>query len=65
MQMLQLLFLTSQTKPALKKQGDGNVLIKFRVNELLEKASSGIVIALCGNKVDTQDDRQVPFDVRK
>ena len=29
------------------------------VTELLEKANSGIIIALCGNKVDLDDNRKV------
>lgn len=29
------------------------------VNELLEKANSGIIIALCGNKVDLDENRKV------
>ena len=38
-------------------------LIKIRNTELLEKAKPGIVIALCGNKVDL-DERQVSFEVK-
>ena len=33
------------------------------VNELLEKANSGIVIALCGNKLDLDENRAVSVDV--
>jgi hypothetical protein len=32
------------------------------MSELLEKANPGIVIALCGNKVDL-DDRQIQYEV--
>lgn len=32
------------------------------VNELLERASSSIVIALCGNKADLEDSRKVSFE---
>lgn len=35
------------------------------VNELLEKAKSGIVIALCGNKVDLDENRQVSSETAK
>jgi len=35
------------------------------VNELLEKAKSGIVIALCGNKVDLDENRQVSAETAK
>jgi hypothetical protein len=38
-----------------------NVLY-FRMSELLEKANPGIVIALCGNKVDLEE-RQVTQEV--
>ena len=38
-------------------------LIYNRNTELLEKAKPGIVIALCGNKVDL-DERQVSLEVK-
>ena len=34
-----------------------------RMNELLEKANPGIIIALCGNKVDLEN-RQVSLEVK-
>jgi hypothetical protein len=38
-------------------------IINRRMSELLEKANPGIVIALCGNKVDL-DERQVTAEVK-
>ena len=37
-------------------------VLYFRMSELLEKANPGIVIALCGNKVDLEE-RQVTQEV--
>jgi len=34
----------------------------YRVSELLEKAPSGIILALCGNKSDL-DERKVSYEV--
>jgi GTPase SAR1 family protein len=39
-----------------------NILFYYRMSELLEKANPGIVIALCGNKVDLEE-RQVSQEV--
>jgi len=35
----------------------------IRVAELLEKAPSGIIIALCGNKIDLEE-RKVSYEVK-
>lgn len=64
MRMQPLLYSTSLIKQALKRLNVGIIELMFRVNELLEKASAGIIIALCGNKIDMQEERQVGFDVR-
>jgi len=42
------------------------MIINFTINrvaELLEKAPSGIIIALCGNKIDLADERKVSYEV--
>lgn len=46
----------------LKEPRNGKEFINLRLHELLEKANPGILIALCGNKIDLEN-RQVNKEV--